>query len=41
MRRKTLVASVLAGVLVAGLSVVGADAAGRDDKVAHGAGGRV
>ncbi|GAA0957150.1 DUF6454 family protein [Kribbella koreensis] len=33
MRRKTLVASVLAGVLVAGLSVVGADAAGRDDKV--------
>ncbi|WP_328328999.1 DUF6454 family protein [Kribbella sp. NBC_00382] len=35
MRRKTLVASVLAGVLVAGLSVVGADAAGRDDKVAR------
>ncbi|NEA34236.1 DUF6454 family protein [Streptomyces sp. SID13031] len=35
MRRKTLLASVLAGVLVAGLSVVGADAAGRDDKVAR------
>lgn len=35
MRRKTVLASVLAGVLVAGLSVVGADAAGRDDQVAR------
>lgn len=35
MRRKTLLASVMAGALLAGLTVVGADASGRDDQVAR------
>ena len=35
MRRKTMLASILAGALLAGMTVVGADASGRDDKVAR------
>ncbi|HEY0473150.1 MAG TPA: DUF6454 family protein [Kribbella sp.] len=35
MRRKTLLATVLAGALLTGLTVAGADAAGRDDQVAR------
>lgn len=34
MRRKNLIATALAGVLLAGLTTVGADAAGRDDRLA-------
>lgn len=35
MRSKTLLATVVAGALLAGLTVAGADAAGRDDQVAR------
>jgi hypothetical protein len=35
MRRKTMLATVVAGALLAGLTVAGADASGRDDQVAR------